>query len=252
MKQRIPESLECDSFSTPLLGEEFDKVVLTRRSVRIYNGEPIPEEVMQHCFKLALLSPSSVNLQPWEFHWVRNKDLRQDLVKCCYSQPSAKTAAELIVCVARQATWPSNLRQLIEHLKTEPKTSASAIDYHENIVPKMLVQGHFGFFGYLRAIKTFFKGFYSVQSRRPGGPSDMLLWAVKSTTLAIQTFMLSLRAHGYDSCPMEGFDEKRVAKLLSLPNDAHIVMVVSAGKRASNGVYGRRFRLEESQFIKIH
>lgn len=252
MKQRIPDSLEYDSLSTSLNAEEFDKVVLTRRSVRVYNGDPIPEEVMRHCLKLALLSPSSSNLQPWEFHWVRNPALRRNLVEYCYSQPSAKTASELIVCVARQNTWSENLRDLISHLKTDQRNSASVIRYHEHVLPKMLEQGPFGILGYLRAVKIRVKGLYSVQARRPGGPSDMLLWAVKSTTLAIQTFILALRAHGYDSCPMEGFDEKRVAKLLNLPKDAHIVMVVSAGIRAPNGVYGSRVRLDEKQFIKIH
>lgn len=49
--------------------------------------------------------------------------------------------------------------------------------------------------------------------------------------------MLALRAHGFDSCPMEGFDAKRVARLLKLPADAEIVMGVGAGERASDGAY---------------
>ena len=45
-------------------------------------------------------------------------------------------------------------------------------------------------------------------------------WATKSTALAAQTLMLGVRAYGYDSCPMEGFDDKRVRKILKLNSKA--------------------------------
>ena len=79
----------------------------------------------------------------------------------------------------------------------------------------------------------------------------MKIWAHKSTALACQTLMLSLRAFGYDSCPMEGIDSFRIKKLLKLPKKAQICMVISAGRRADNGVYGKRFRLNKERFIKI-
>jgi nitroreductase len=61
--------------------------------------------------------------------------------------------------------------------------------------------------------------------------------------------MLSLRAYGYDSCPMEGIDSKRIKKLLNLKSPAEISMVISAGKRAKNGVYGKQVRFKSSYFI---
>ena len=63
--------------------------------------------------------------------------------------------------------------------------------------------------------------------------------------------MLSLRAFGYDSCPMEGIDSARIKSLLNLPKTDQICMVISAGKRASNGVYGKRIRFNRDDFIKI-
>ncbi len=63
--------------------------------------------------------------------------------------------------------------------------------------------------------------------------------------------MLSIRAFGYDSCPMEGMDSKRIKKMLGLPRKAQISMVISAGKRAENGVYGERVRFDRDHFIKI-
>ena len=73
----------------------------------------------------------------------------------------------------------------------------------------------------------------------------------KTTALACQNFMMGLVAQGYDSCPMEGFDHKRVKKILSLNRQSHVVMVLGIGKRDPKGIYGERFRIDDDLFIKI-
>jgi len=79
----------------------------------------------------------------------------------------------------------------------------------------------------------------------------MRVWAVKSTALACQNLMMGFSAYGYDTCPMEGLDSKRVKKILGIKGKSEIVMAISAGKRAANGVYGPRIRMPKEQFIKI-
>lgn len=81
--------------------ESFRQVVMSRRSVRKFTDKPIPQDVLDDCLDMALLAPCSSGLQPWEFYVVRSKDKKTKLVKACMSQFAAKTAAELIVCVAR-------------------------------------------------------------------------------------------------------------------------------------------------------
>jgi nitroreductase len=61
--------------------------------------------------------------------------------------------------------------------------------------------------------------------------------------------MLALRAFGYDSCPIEGMDGTRVQKLLKLPRAAEICMVIAAGKRAENGIFGPQKRFDPSYFV---
>jgi len=62
--------------------------------------------------------------------------------------------------------------------------------------------------------------------------------------------MLALRAYGFDSCPMEGMDPERIRRMLDLPRAAEVCMVISAGKRAPNGVYGNRIRFDQDFFVK--
>ena len=53
---------------------------------------------------------------------------------------------------------------------------------------------------------------------------------MRSGGILAQTLMLAARAMGYDSCPMDGFDFDAVARLVNLPDDHVIVMMVAIGK----------------------
>jgi nitroreductase len=74
----------------------------------------------------------------------------------------------------------------------------------------------------------------------------------KTNALAAQIFMLAMANEGYDTCPMEGFDSRRVKKLLKLPYGAEITMVVACGIREEGGVWGNRMRVPfEEVYFKV-
>jgi nitroreductase len=79
--------------------------------------------------------------------------------------------------------------------------------------------------------------------------ADMRVVVHKSVALAAQTFMLSMQAEGYDTCPMEGFDSRRVKKFLGLPRAAEITMIVSVGTAKPEGIYGKRIRIPNEEVI---
>jgi len=231
---------------------EFCKVAESRRSVRVYKEEQIPEDVMKKCLEIALLAPNSSNLQPWEFYWVKNKLKKEKLIEYCLSQPAAATASELIVCVSRPDNWKKNNSKMLALFDEAKKEKhKGAWQYYNKIAPLAYNQGPMGVFGLVKKIIIFLRGLSSPTPRGPASKKDMEIWAQKSTALACQNLMLAFRAFGYDSCPMEGMDSIRVKKLLQLPRKAKICMIISAGKRASNGVYGRRIRFNKKDFIKI-
>jgi len=234
-----------------IAAEEFRKVVMTRRSVRIFESSSIPEEITQDCLNMGLLAPNSDNLQPWEFYWVKSPEKKSQLVQICLNQPAARTAAELIVCVARPDTWPNVQNQIIEQIKQSAQPSERALKYYRVNIPRVYSQGFLGWFGLFKRIQFFLRGLKNPTAREPVTRGDMKLWAAKSTSLAGENIMLAFRAYGYDTCPMEGFDSRRIKKLLNLPRRSFVTMVIAAGRRAPNGIYGPRYRFNRSQFIKI-
>jgi len=232
--------------------EEFFKVIESRRSIRRFEPEPIPEAIFRRCLDAALSAPNSSNLQAWEFHWVRSAKKKQALAQACLLQPAAPTATELVVFVARTRTWKDMRARMLVELKRNELTPASAVAYYEKLIPLVMNQGPLGLVGLVKKLVLFVRGLKTPTPREPTSEHDLRVWAVKSCALACQNFMLALRASGYDSCPMEGFDSARVRRLLDLPADAVVTMVISAGKRARGGVYGPRIRFDSSLFIKEH
>ena len=73
--------------------------------------------------------------------------------------------------------------------------------------------------------------------------------AAKSAALACENLVLAFRAHGFDTCMMEGYDEARVRKLLKLNDDAFPIMVIGAGERADDGVFWPQIRFERELFV---
>lgn len=230
---------------------EFRKVVESRRSVRRFTDEPIPEAVLQECLDLALLSPNSSNLQPWEFHRILDPEKKARVIDACLKQNAAKTAAELIIVVARTATWKKHCQENIEHWP-EPTIPRIVENYYKSGAKIHYGSLPFDPLGLIKKSLRRLSGIRQAMPRWPNTPQDMRLWASKTTALAAQTFVLALRAHGYDSCMMEGFDEKRLRKAIKLPRDGVVVMVIGAGRRAPKGVYHDRIRFPRERFVIEH
>ena len=67
----------------------------------------------------------------------------------------------------------------------------------------------------------------------PLSRQDLFKWATKSTSLACQNLMIAAEALGMNTCPMEGFDGRRLSRYLGLSGRHHeIVMVIAIGKKS--------------------
>ncbi|HEV2173426.1 MAG TPA: nitroreductase family protein, partial [Nitrospira sp.] len=56
----------------------------------------------------------------------------------------------------------------------------------------------------------------------------------KGTSLACQNLMIAAEALGLNTCPMEGFDGRRLSKYLGLSRRSHqIAMVIAVGKKSN-------------------
>jgi len=233
---------------------DFFNLVKNRRSVRKFTTEKVPKEVILKSLRSAILAANSSNLQPWEFYWIKDKHKKKKLIEACFSQNAAKTAQELIVSVSRIDTWKRNKDLLVKHYKEKNNFIPIMDTYYNKLIPFSYYHDAFGISALFKKVISIFINIAGLFRPVPRGPiykHDIFEIVTKTTALACQNFMMALVAQGYDSCPMEGFDEKRVKKILKLNNKTHIVMVLGVGKADPKGIYGERFRLDEDLVIKI-
>jgi len=65
---------------------EFYEVLRTRRSVRSYRPDPVPQDALDRVLEVARISPSGSNRQPWRFILVADPGLRGELAVACGDQ----------------------------------------------------------------------------------------------------------------------------------------------------------------------
>jgi len=75
------------------------EAILSRRSVRRYTQEEVPEEVIDEVLGAAMSAPSAGNGQPWHFIVIRNRDLLDEIPKIHpYSQMITEASLGILVC----------------------------------------------------------------------------------------------------------------------------------------------------------
>jgi nitroreductase len=228
-----------------------EEIINYRRSVRHYKDEPLNSDKVKHCIELATLAPNSSNMQLWEFYHVIDTTILKKLSVACLNQGAATTAQQMVVFVTRQDLYRKRAAKMLgletqNILKNSPEVKqAKRIKtwklYYGKVMP-FLYMSFFGFLGIVRKIFVNIIGLF-----RPivyqVSENDMRVVVHKTCALAAQTFMLAMANENYDTCPMEGFDSKKVKGILKLPYGADINMVVSCGIRDENGVWGDRMRV---------
>lgn len=236
----------------------FRQIAYARRSARTFLPEPIPPEVLEQCVDIAIRAPSSQNLEIWRFIDVRNAAMRAILNRLCMDQPQAEQAPTLIVVVARPDLWRIGCERMQERLEHDADPMPADAVYrawhprlvrkYRLLIPLLFNDGPIHVLAPLKSLAVWVRALFRPMMRGPFGRAEKELWAVKTTALACENFMLAVTAAGFDSCPMEGFDEPRIRRLLSLPSAARIVMVIAAGRRGPDAIIPQ-FRFEREHYF---
>lgn len=229
----------------------FEELLNYRRSVRRYSATPIDSEKVKQCLMQATLAPNSSNMQLWEFYHVTSPDKLKQLTAACLNQQAAATAQQMVVFVTRQDLYRKraakmseletlNVQQNSPQEKQEKRIKRWKLYY--GIVMPFLYSRFLGIFGFFRKIMVIIIGLFRPITYQVS-ENDMRVVVHKTCALAAQTFMLAMANQGYDTCPLEGFDSKKVKRILKLPLGAEINMVIPCGIRDEGGIWGNRMRV---------
>ncbi|MFG0248179.1 MAG: nitroreductase family protein, partial [Phycisphaeraceae bacterium JB051] len=154
------------------------------------------DEQIKELISLAMLSPTAFNIQHWRFVFVKDKAQREAIREAAWGQAQVTDASALIVMCADSKAWSKDAAR---YWKNAPK------EVQDYMVPAIT-------------------GYYQEKDRVQRDET------MRSCGIAAQTIMLAAKAMELDSCPMDGFDFDAVGKIINLPEDHVITMMVVVGK----------------------
>ncbi|ROO26564.1 nitroreductase family protein [Salinisphaera japonica] len=187
--------------------------IRARRSVRKFDPDHrMREDEIDTLLSHTLLSPTAFNIQNWRFVAVQDAEIRAEIQKAAWGQSQVTECSLLLVLCMDLKSWDKSPERYWVNAPTHVSDSM------------------------VRNIRHFYRDDDLLQ--RDEG--------MRSCGMAAQTAMLAAVGMGYDSCPMDGFDFKRVGHLINLPPDHRICLMLCIGKPLT-GAHPRAGQLDLSE-----
>jgi nitroreductase len=219
--------------------------MLRRRAVKAFEPVAVPQTLRDQILNAARHAPSSFNTQPYRFFWVESPARKAAAAKLCLGQMPAETASALVVAVADIGSLSATSHSQLEWMRRNGFSDRKLRDYERSakIGRIIFMPGPFGIFGALKWSIFRLVNFWKIMGMPPLSRKNIFKWATKSTSLACENLMIAAEALGLNTCPMEGFDGRRLCRFLGLvPRYHEIVMVIAIGRKSRSYVEPPQWR----------
>src|SRR5271163_2957118 len=196
------------------------QAIAQRRASPSFDGASIPNEDLKKILDAGLHAPSGYNMQPWRFVVVRAPEQRRRLRSASYNQAKVEEASAVVVACGDADGWRNGDLEEMLRLGREGGMPENYAEQAKITVPEYL-------------------------SNHPNLP----MWLNRHVMIAFTSMMLMAEALGYDTAPMEGFEEERVREVLRLPLSYTVVALLAMGHAQGPEKFsGGRFSMARTVF----
>jgi nitroreductase len=196
------------------------QAIAARRATSSFDGSPMPGEDLKKIIEAGLQAPSGYNLQPWRFVVVRSPEQRRRLRAASYNQAKVEEASAVIVACGDADGWRSGDLEEMLRMGRERGMLENYAEQAKITVPEYL-------------------------SNHPNLP----MWLNRHVMIAFTSMMLMAEVLGYDTAPMEGFEEERVREVLRLPLSYTVAALLAIGHaKGPEKFSGGRFSMAHTVF----
>ncbi len=99
---------------TPTDPDAFHTFLRTRRSIRRFQPDPVPEEAIRRVILTSTYAPSAHNLQPWRFAWIKSHESRLRLAHALTAALRADMQTEGAPPAEIEARVARSMRRILE------------------------------------------------------------------------------------------------------------------------------------------
>jgi nitroreductase len=91
--------LEYNHFPCSEMNMDALETIRTRRSIRQYQDEPVPKDVLQQVLSAAMYAPIACNAQPWQFAVIEDRKLLREVPRILpYAAMAVQAPLAILVC----------------------------------------------------------------------------------------------------------------------------------------------------------
>ena len=196
-------------------------VIRDRRATPSFDGTPVPATDLKQILDAGLHAPSGYNMQPWRFVVVQSPEQKRKLRAASYNQPKVEEASVVIVACGDMDGWRKDLDTML------------GMGLAGGMPESYAAQARSSVSNYMSSFT----------------PDQMKLWLNKQVMLAFTSMMLMAESLGYDTAPMEGFEQDKVHEALRLPLSYWVVAILAVGHlKGPDKFDGGRFPLNHTVF----
>ena len=192
-----------------------------RRATPSFDGTPIPPEDLKQILDAGLHAPSGYNMQPWRFIVVQSSEQKRRLRAASYNQAKVEEASAVIVACGDTDGWRKDVDLMLQLGREGGMPESYAAQARTSV-------------------SNFLSGFSA---------EEMRAWLNKHVMIAFTHMMLMAEVMGYDTAPMEGFEQEKVHEVLRLPMSYLVVALLGIGHlKGTDKYYGGRFEMGHTVF----
>lgn len=197
------------------------QAIRERRSTPSFTGEEMPASDLRQILDAGLLAPSGYNLQPWRFVVVQSPEGKRRLRAASYNQAKVEEASAIIVACGDRDGWRRDLDEMLRLGRTAGMTESYAAQAKESVP------------AYMASFSQ----------------EQMTGWLTKQVMLAYTQMLLMAEVLGYDTAPLEGYEQQKVCETLKLPISYVVVALLAVGHlQGPDKFNGGRFEMSHLVF----
>jgi nitroreductase len=173
------------------------EAISSRRAIKKFDpNHKMTSEEVESLMKLTILSPTSYNQQNWRFVTVTDQSIKEKIGIAARNQAQPVDGSLVILLCGNMSAWKDDPLRYWQNHPAEKQELVKA----------------------------------SLEKKYSDSPQNRRDEAIRSCGFAGQTIMLAARQMGLDSCPMVGFNYDEMARIIELPDDHLIVLMIVVGK----------------------
>lgn len=188
------------------MNNDFNDIICNRHSVKYFNkNTKITHKEIEEIIEKATLAPSSVNMQPWRFLVVESEAGKQKLSPLVQFNQSQNDTSSAMIIIFGDTQAYKNGTYIFEE------------SYNRGIMPEDIKNEKID----------------KVIPKYMNFPRQKMLDTVRTDcSLVAMQLMLVARNHGYDTNPIGGFQEEKIAEAFNLDKERYIpIMIVAIGEK---------------------